>query len=209
MAPIGDDWPTFAARHYRGNPLEYFKYLKHGFRTRTGKFNLYCEGLSKLGYHPLPSYRAVEENARSRSGYVLTSAHSRFYFNSEFRNIKALRQREPDPTIEIHPETAAKENIFDGGWVLVSANGRSTRFRARITNGIAPGIVCVSSNWWYPELPFVDSWQRSNVNFLTVNVDENEEMGSSNFRGINCCLKAVAEEDLINRTPESFTGQNV
>jgi len=173
---------------------EYFKYRKHGFRTRTGKFNLYCEGLRKLGYSPLPSYTAADDDARR---YVLTSAHSRFYFNSEFRNVGSLRQREPDPTIEIHPETAARENISNGGWVLVSANGRSTRFRARITDGIAPGVVCVSSNWWYPELPFGESWQLSNVNLLTVNRDENEEMGSSNFRGISCRLEPLAESGFI------------
>jgi len=194
LAPIGADWPSFTSRHYHGNTPEYFKYRKHGFRTRTGKFNLYCEGLRKLGYSPLPSYTAADDDARR---YILTSAHSRFYFNSEFRNVGSLRQREPDPTIEIHPETAARENISNGGWVIVSANGRSTRFRARITDCIAPGVVCVSSNWWYPELPFGESWQLSNANLLTVNCDENEEMGSSNFRGISCRLEPLTESGFI------------
>jgi anaerobic selenocysteine-containing dehydrogenase len=194
LAPINQDWQGFALRYYHGNLPEYFKYRKHGFRTRTGKFNLYCEALNKLGYSPLPSYQAVESSAASKKRYVLTSAHSRFYFNSEFRNIKALRKREPDPVIEIHPETAELEKVADRSWVLVHANGRSARFKARITDSIAPGIVCVSSNWWYPELSSSESWRRSNINLLTVNEDENEEMGSSNFRGISCSLESLGEE---------------
>lgn len=195
VAPIGDDWSTFASRHYRANDLKYFKYRTQGFRTRNGKFNLYCEGLHKLGYSPLPTYIPVVGKVSSGRNYLLTSAHSRFYFNSEFRNLEALRKREPSPTIEIHPETAAIENLSPNGWVNVIANGKSARFRARITDGIAPGVVCVSSNWWYPELPFAESWRKSNVNRLTANGDENEEMGSSNFRGIMCSLEPVTEGD--------------
>lgn len=195
VSPIGESWGTFAERGYRANPLEYYKYRNNGFRTRTGKFNLYSEGLSRLGYAPLPKYFNIDQGAPVKGRYVLTSAHSRFYFNSEFRNLSSLRSREPDPLIEIHPETATREGIRDRTWVLVVANDKSAQFRAKVTDAIAPGVVCVSSNWWYPELTNPESWRRSNINRLTTNGNENDEMGSSNFRGMTCELRSLSAAD--------------
>jgi anaerobic selenocysteine-containing dehydrogenase len=211
LAPTGEDWSTFQTRHYKANHVEYFKYRKQGFRTRSGKFNLYCEGLEKLGYSPLPipSSQVITGELPAAHTYLLTSAHSRFYFNSEFRQLSGLRRREPDPLIEIHPDAAAKEGIVADGWVLVCVNGKSARFRARLTNGIASDVVCVSSNWWYPELPFAESWRRSNVNCLTSDADANAEMGSSNFRGITCTLMALAKLGESERAGQLTHGERV
>ena len=71
LQPIGENWTTFAERCYRPNPLEYFKYKKGGFRTRNGKFNLYCEALNRFGYSPLPLYTPLNRESDGRS-YILT-----------------------------------------------------------------------------------------------------------------------------------------
>ena len=187
LAPLGQTWKEFREGQYSGGTIEYFKYKKKGFNTRTQKFNLYCEGLERLGYSPLPTYKEVSCQSQ-RGTYLLTSAHSRYYFNSEFRNVDALRMREPDPLIEIHPTSALMEGIANGDWVFVFANGRRARFRARLTDTVAPEVVCATANWWYPELPSDKNWRESNINCITSNGGENEELGSSNLRGIICTL---------------------
>lgn len=198
LAPLGRAWKEFRELQYSGGNVEYFKYRKNGFNTRSRKFNLYSEGLERLGYSPLPIYKEVNSYADGAGKYLLTSAHSPFYFNSEFRNIGALRAREPDPFIDIHPASAAKEGIVHGDWVRVSANGRSAKFRARVTDTVAPGVVSAAANWWYPEHSHDENWRESNVNCLTMNGQENEETGSSNLRGICCGI----ERSVADHAPE-------
>ncbi|CAM5718654.1 DNA alkylation repair protein [Streptomyces canarius] len=147
-----------------------------------------CDALRAFGYAPLPVHRPVAE--RPEDGpYLLTSAHSPFFFNSEFRNLGPLRAKEPDPVVELHPEAAAREGVQDGAWVLVSARGRTVRMRARVTDTIAPDVVVAAATWWYPERGADGGWRESNLNRLTGDDDENEEMGSSNFRGIRCAVR--------------------
>lgn len=193
LEPLGMRWKELASRQYLANRLEYYKYKTKGFRTPSGRFNLYSKGLQAMGYEPLPVYRLVEEAEPGECSYLLTSAHSPYYFNSEFRNIERLRSREPDPTVELHSETAAREGLRDGDWVLVKVGSQSARFRVKVTDGVASEVVCTSAAWWYPELPFEESWRRSNINRLTRDGNENEEMGSSNLRGIRCRLEKLPE----------------
>lgn len=195
LRPLGRSWKTFTSEYYLANQLEYYKYKKMGFKTRSGKYHLYCEGLRQLGYDPLPVFKPIVDKEEGISSYILTSHHSPHYFNSEFRSLSRLRKLEPDPTIEIHPQSAKKEGIGEGDWVLVSIREKQAQFKARITDKVAPPVVHVSASWWYPELPFDEKWKRSNVNRITSEEGANAEMGSSNFRGIACRVRRKEPAD--------------
>jgi anaerobic selenocysteine-containing dehydrogenase len=196
LRPLGLRWRDLAEQAYVANRLEYYKYRQDGFRTPNGRFNFYARGLEAMGYEPLPAYRPVASEVippeEDRGRYLLTSCHSRVFFNSEFRQIGSLRDREPDPTLEIHPETARREGLRNGDWVGVSARGKEILLRAVVTDRVAPEVVCASPTWWYPEKPFEEAWRRSNINLLTSEDGGNEEMGSSNFRGISCRIRPAA-----------------
>jgi anaerobic selenocysteine-containing dehydrogenase len=185
LAPIGMAWKDLVDRYYRPTELRHFKYREQGFATRSGRVPLYHEGLLRMGYEPLPVYHPPADGP----GYLLTSRHSSFYFNSEFRNVPSLRSKEPDPVVELHPATANAESIADREWVLLEANGRQGLFRAKVTEAVQPGVLCASASWWYPELPPDRSWRISNVNRLLRDGDESPEMGSSNLRGVRCDLR--------------------
>lgn len=187
LAPLGMRWKDLAEQHYLAGRLRYFKHRTEGFRAPGGRFQIYCERLRQLGYAPLPGYQPP---ARAGDGeYLLTTAHSPFYFNSEFRGLPGLRRREPDPLVELHPADAAREGVGDGDWVEVAANGAAVRLRARVTDAVAPGVLCASPLWWYPEVQSDESWRRSNVNRLTRAGADNAEMGSSTLRGLPCTLR--------------------
>jgi anaerobic selenocysteine-containing dehydrogenase len=193
LRPLGLDWETFVARHYVALRHVPFKYRERGFRTRSGKVNLSAAGLRAMGYEPLPVFRPVEDHAEGEGGgYVLTSHHSPYYFNSEFRSLAGLRRREPDPCVELHPAALAREGLKDGDWVRVEAHGSAARFRARRCAGLDPRVACVSASWWYPEIAGDESWRRSNLNLLTREEGAGEELGSSNLRGLACRLRKEA-----------------
>lgn len=186
LAPLGQTWEGLQRLHYLPNQLRYHKYRDAGFPTRSGKFNITSGLLASLGYDALPTYRALP---RGRGAYILTSARSRYFFNSEFRNIERLRCREPEPVVELHPDAAAREDLREGDWAWVRTEAGEARFRVRFNDGLAPDVVYVSALWWYPELSFPESWRRSNVNLLTSEESEGDEMGSSNFRGVTCLVE--------------------
>lgn len=202
LQPLGFSWEKFKTINYIPNRVEYYKYDKMGFETKNKKFNIFSKGLEHFGYEPLPRLKCSENRNNSSLPYVLTCRHSAYYFNSEFRNLSSLRKLEPDPIIEMHPDTASKKNIANGDWVAVLANGKQVYFKARLDTLISADVVCIPSSWWYPEFAFDKNWKRSNMNRITNNENSNPEMGSSNFRGINCDIEKVTsqkrkEDDIV------------
>lgn len=191
LHPLRRNWKDLVAEYYLSNQLVYYKYRENGFKTRDGKFNIYHEGLARMGYEPLPVYRPVSKEKRGEGQFILTSCHSPYYFNSEFRNLPALRKKEPNPTLEIHRRAARRLGICEGDPVWVQVGRKSALFHARLSEDVTEEVVYVSACWWYPELSFGESWRRSNVNRLTQETDTNEEMGSSNFRGILCRIQPL------------------
>ncbi|MER6401607.1 molybdopterin-dependent oxidoreductase [Kitasatospora sp. NPDC001603] len=193
LEPIGMDWRQLAELHYRATPLEYHKYRSRGFGTRSGKVGLRCDALRAFGYPPLPT--PGPPVGRPEDGpYLLTSAHSAFYFNSEFRDLPSLRSKEPEPRLEMHPEAAAREGLADGEWAELATRTGRIRLRVLLTDRIAPEVVMAPAAWWYPERGADGGWREANVNLLTTNEDENAEMGSSTFRGLRCTVTRAADQ---------------
>jgi len=174
---------------------EYRKYLKNGFRTNTGKAELYCTQLEKWGCDPLPSYTEPAETPVSRPDLaeeypliLTTGGRSIYFFCTEHRQIPALRSKHPFPLIDIHPDTAKEYGIENGDWVWIeSPRGKITQ-KANITDGIDPRVVNCEYGWWYPEEKAPDHglWE-SNVNVLTsIAPPYDPAMGSYPLRGFLC-----------------------
>ncbi len=147
-------------------PFEYRKYEKGllrrdgapGFRTESGKYNLYVPAFEKIGLDCLPYYEEPPESPVSTpelaSEYPLvltTGARSWGLFHSEHRQIPALREIHPEPEVEIHPQTAAGLGISEGDWVWIENSHGRCRQKAMITSTIDPRVVHAKHGWWYPE----------------------------------------------------------
>ncbi len=92
------------------------------------------------------------------------------YFHAEHRNIPWLRALDPDPVVEIHPDTARQLNVGDGEWVWVENWLGRCRFKAKVTLIVPRWMVMATHGWWFPEEPAGGKdpfgvWQ-SNVNLL-------------------------------------------
>jgi len=207
LEPSGLTWKQFKEKGYLRGEMKYRKHEERGFRTPTGKVELYSTMMEKLGYDPLPQYREIPESPISKPEmmkeypYILiTGARLPVFFHSEHRMIPWLREVRPDPTVEIHPQTAEKHNIKDGDWVFIeSARGRAKQ-RASLTTGIDPKVVAAEHGWWFPEIQTPDhGWAESNINIVTDNDPKgyDEAMGSTNLRVLLCniCKIYLAEEN--------------
>jgi anaerobic selenocysteine-containing dehydrogenase len=197
---------TFAQLKEKGSVTVAFKYRKYedsGFKTPTGKIELYSTRFEAMGYAPLPSYQEPPESPISRpeiaEDYPLvltTGARIPYFFNSEHRQIENLRKAHRHPTAEIHPETAARYDIARGDWMWIETKRGRIRQRARLTAGIDPRVVAVEHGWWFPEEPAPEYgvW-RSNANLLTDNQPPYDPaMGTYQLRALLCRIARAEPE---------------
>ncbi|MGO9702135.1 MAG: molybdopterin-dependent oxidoreductase [Xanthobacteraceae bacterium] len=197
---------TFAQLKEKGSvtvPFKYRKYEDGGFKTPTGKIELYSTRFEEMGYAPLPFYEEPPESPVSRpevaEDYPLvltTGARIPYFFNSEHRQIENLRKAHRHPTAEIHPETAARYGITKDDWMWIETKRGRIRQRARLTTGIDPRVIAAEHGWWFPEEPAPEYgvW-RSNVNLLTDNQPPYDPaMGTYQLRALLCRVARAEPE---------------
>jgi anaerobic selenocysteine-containing dehydrogenase len=181
---------------------EYRKYEREGFKTPSGKAEIYSTLFEKWGHEPLPTYHEPPETPYSAPDltrdypFILTSWHLSPYHHSDNRHLAVLRGVEPEPIIEIHPKTAAELGIEEGDRVYIETQRGRIKQRAVLTEGIDPRVVGVSYGWWFPEqgVENLHGWQESNINVLTSSeAPYNPEIGSTILRGILCRVYKVPE----------------
>ncbi len=174
---------------------EYKSYEEQGFRTPSGKVEIYSDQLKAWGYDPLPDYKELPESPVSTPELfeeyplIFTSAKDPHYFHSSGRNLPSLRKLSSEPIILIHPETASRFKIEEGDWVSIETKRGTIRQKARFAVDIDPRVIILSYGWWFPERKDLDlsGWKESNINILT-NSDPPYEpaIGSTPLRGVLC-----------------------
>lgn len=137
------------------------------FSTASGKIELYSENLREEGQalpvflEPLESPLKVE---KSKYPLAFIQGHSRFRTHSMFANVAALLELNPEPLVEINPQDAAARNIGNNDVVTVFNDRARTSLKARLTEGVGPGVVNITQGWW------IDQFKEGSVNHLTHDV---------------------------------------
>ncbi len=137
------------------------------FATPSGKIELYSEKVRSDG-QALPVYLEPFEAPLKPEGkkYPLTfvQGHSRFRTHSMFANVSPLLALNPEPVVEINPQDAASRNISDNDPVVVFNDRARTALKARLTQGVRPGVINITEGWW------IDQFEEGSVNHLTHDV---------------------------------------
>ena len=140
-------------------PIRYRKYEESGFHTPSGKIEINSSILKQMGYDPLPPYVeppqgpvATPDLFKEYPLIMVTHRHI-IYMHSEFRQLRSFRKVEPNPIIEINPQTAGKVGIQDGEWMWVQRPGFQERIRgkARYVAELDPRVISMQVGWWFPE----------------------------------------------------------
>ena len=154
-----------------------------GFRTPTGRIELYCLTLANCGHEPLPYYAEPNPSPVSDPEYckeypihLMTGRRSWEFFHSEHRQLKSMREFHPWPRVEITPELAAKYGIREGDWVKIE-NQRGAVYEQAVFNAsMYPNSIMAEHGWWFPERdPKAENGSfecfESNINVLTPMCD--------------------------------------
>jgi anaerobic selenocysteine-containing dehydrogenase len=128
--------------------------VPRGFATPSRRVELFSEELAEHGYPPLPGFEEPRTSPRSRPDLaerfplVLTSAKALWFCETQHRQVATLRERVPDPQVELHPDTAAARGIAAGDWVRIETPLGGIRSRARLNPRLDPQVVCGQHGWW-------------------------------------------------------------
>ena len=176
---------------YTTPPMEYRKYLKDGFKTPSGKVEIYSQKLKDYGYLPLPEYKELDAVFTSQPGllesYPLigTTRRPGIYTHTRFRNIPSLRRVEPEPLIRLCPEDAQSRGIKDGDLTVVKSPTGMIKIRAKVTEEVSPGVVIIDFGWGNP-------WDEgANVNILTSDEDRDPISCTTSNRRFRCQVTKV------------------
>jgi anaerobic selenocysteine-containing dehydrogenase len=192
LEPAGLTFEEFKQRRFLRAPTDYRKHEKDGFRTASGKVEIYSERLKAMGYSPLPTYNPPQVDADYP--LVLTNAKEARFCHSAHRNIPRLRRLSRQPVVQMNSQAAARQGLGEGDWVYIETEQGRIRQRLCLNADLDPRVVVAAYGWWFPEAGAskLYGWREANVNVLTDSMPPYDPaVGSTNLRGIPCRLSKV------------------
>lgn len=188
LEPSGLSYKALTEKYADGfvyGKQKYKKYEEKGFKTPSGKIEIFSQTMKDLGLPPLPVYKdSLESKAQSpelaeKYPLVLTTGARRLYnIGSRMRNIPSLRQRIPEPIVEINPVTAEVYGLADGDMAFVENDRAKVEIMVKVTDTIMPGVIHIQHGW-----------EEANVNYLTNNFSEDVVTGYPVMKGLLCNIR--------------------
>jgi len=176
---------------------------KPGFNTGTGKVELWSKFLEECELDPLPYHDepptgpvSTPELFKEYPLILSTGARTPAFFHSEHRQIPWLREIEPDPNIEIHPQTAGELGVIDGEWVYVENHLGRVKAKAKVTPVVPPWMVMVAHGWWLPETQgtkphFYGIWDYNVNNLMRMGEQGRCGFGGGSHRSALCRVTKI------------------
>ena len=178
--------------------------LPAGFATPTGRIELYVEDFLDIGQSPLPAFTEPAWSPHSRPELadefplVLTCNKPLHFCETQHRQIASLRRHLPDPTVELHPDTAAARGIGEGDWVEIRTPKGAVRARGEFNDTLDPSVVSGQHGWFEPceelDLPGFPPYGpgSANLNLVLSQTPSDPISGSSPLRAQVCEIVRLA-----------------
>ncbi|MBK1634087.1 DMSO reductase, partial [Thiohalocapsa halophila] len=113
--------------------------------NKSGYLELYSDLMKEKGLPEMPSYTPVPEHQEmAPEDLILTTYKVAVHTHSRTTHLKWLAEIYHDNPAWINPETAAERGIAAGDDIKVTSSVGEFTTKARVTEGIIPGIVAVS-----------------------------------------------------------------
>jgi molybdopterin-containing oxidoreductase family molybdopterin binding subunit len=145
-----EDLKKGPAKLYHGSQ-PYVEFEDKRFRTPSGRMEFYSENYAEMG-EAFPVYKEPPESARGEKAkqypLIFFSTHTRWRWHSNFQNSAWLREYKPEPELEMNPRDARARNVTHGDIVTVFNDRGKCRVKAKLTEGVRPGMVNLEQGWW-------------------------------------------------------------
>lgn len=192
-------------------PFAYEKYraldgdgAPKGFNTPTGRVELYCEALLKIGQPALPTFvepfgSPYSNSADSAFPVVLSTAKSGWYVHTSHRHIASLRRKAPAPQVQISAQLARASGIAEGDWVRVDTPTGYVHLQAKLDARLHEKVAIADFGWWQACEPLGLSASRrmgdgsANINAILEDRHRDPTSGSVPLRAVNCRISAAAD----------------
>lgn len=190
LAPSGLTYDQFTEKGVLKGTGGYKKYEAKGFKTPSKKVELYSGRLKDWGFDPLPAFSKLSEGSLEYP-LLATSRKNPYFFHSAYRQISPLREKYPQPQVEIHPQAAKILGLAEGDLARIITVKGHIEQKVHLTENIDPRVVFVDYGWWFPEkeIGTLFDWDRSNLNILTAGEPFNPALGTPNLRAFPCRIE--------------------
>src|SRR5665811_213092 len=122
-----------------------------GFRTASGKAELYSEAVKALGLDPVADFTPPSESRHgTKQGTLpleLLARKADNFLNTTFSNVPSVREMEETGLLEISAPDAKARGIGDGDRVRVFNHRGDIVLKARVDGKVQPGVVSATLNW--------------------------------------------------------------
>ena len=129
----------------------FLPFAQGGFRTSSGKAELYSEAVKALGLDPVADFIPPTESRHGKQPGALPlellARKSDNFLNSTFSNVASVREMEEPGLLEISTPDARARGIADGDRVRVFNHRGDILLKARVDGKVQPGVVSASLNW--------------------------------------------------------------
>jgi len=122
-----------------------------GFRTPSGKAELYSEAVKALGLDPVADFTPPVESRHGKKEeelpLELLARKADNFLNSTFSNLPSVQEMEEPGLLEICAADAQARGIADGDRVRVFNRRGDILLKARVDGKVQPGVVSATLNW--------------------------------------------------------------
>lgn len=202
LMPSGCSWKELYGKGWLMPGTEYRKYsINGGFNTPGGKIELQPEIMKKAGLLPAPWYLSPPAPA-SRKQFPLkltTGARSPLFFHGEHKNVEHLRELEPYPLIDIHPDDLP-DGVSSGDWVLIETPWGVCRRVASASSLIKKGVVSTPHGW---------SGSHLNINSLLTSGMQGRGGLGYPFRCLPCSISGPVEKPVDFLYSSAFVPEKI
>jgi anaerobic selenocysteine-containing dehydrogenase len=128
----------------------FLPFARGGFRTPSGKAELYSESLKAQGLDPVVEFRPpLESRHAKRNGLPLEllARKADNFLNTTFSNVPSVQEMEEPGLLEISATDAQARGIADGDRVRVFNQRGDVELVARVDGKVQAGVVSASLHW--------------------------------------------------------------
>ncbi len=120
------------------------------WNTSDGKVHYWSDTMASHGYSGLPEPESFQLPFSTDDRFPLwlsTGDRVITYQHSQFRQVQSYRDREPEPFVDVHPDTAASLNVETGSLVEVSTKYGRVELKARVTEDVRRDCIRMPHGW--------------------------------------------------------------